>query len=126
MEAGNAIIKNKGGRPPKAIKRNQLIALKCTLDERKTIEEKAAAVHLFVSEYLRELGLTGKIISHNKILPAEALQLTGTLNHLAANLNQLARKRNGKDELTIGERAALEAQSRQLKELVKQINNYLK
>ncbi len=125
MEQQDAIVKKKGGRPKKAIKRDRLIAFKCTADEHTIIEERAAATHLFVSEYLRELALTGKIDSRNKVLPQEVLQLKAELNHMGANMNQIARRRNGHDELTAIERASLEVQSRQLKDLVKQIKSYL-
>ena len=121
----NSAIKYKGGRPKKAIKKDQLLAIKCTLPERKIIEAKASNAELSVSEYLRQNGLNGKIDSRKKALPKEVLQLTGTLNHLAANLNQIARKRNGFDELNAMERALLELQSRDLKNLAVTIKNYL-
>ena len=121
----NSAIKYKGGRPKKAIKKDQLLAIKCTMPERKIIEEKAKNVELTVSEYLRQNGLNGKIDSPKKVIPKEVLQLTGTLNHLAANLNQIARKRNGFDELNAMERALLELESRDLKNLAVTIKNYL-
>ena len=124
MEKSNT-IKYKGGRPKKAIKKDQLLAIKCTLPERKIIEEKAKNTGLTVSEYLRQNGLNGKIDSPKNVIPKEVLQLTGTLNHLAANLNQIAKKRNGFDELNAMERALLELESRDLKNLAVTIKNYL-
>jgi len=50
---------------------------------------------LTVSEYLRNLGLGSKIDRRQKVLPKEVLAFTGTMNHIAANLNQIAKKRNG-------------------------------
>src|SRR5688500_3296096 len=105
----------KGGRPAKAIKRNQLLGVKCTADERKIIEDNAASASVTVSEYLRQLALTGKIDIPKKVLPKEILLLTGTLNHLAANLNQVAKKRNSFDELNALERAELQYLSGQFK-----------
>jgi hypothetical protein len=125
MEGVNDNNKNKGGRPPKEIKRNQVMAIKCTLFERKAIEAKARKASLTVSEYLRELGLTSKINSRNKALPKEVLSFTATLNHMAANLNQIAKKRNSIDELNPLERAELKVQSRYVKDLALQIKNYL-
>jgi hypothetical protein len=93
------ISKKKGGRPRKAIKKNQLLGVKCSLLERKVIEYKAGESNVSVSEYLRKLGLSGKIDMKIKILSTEILQFKGTLNHLAANLNQVAKKRNMNDEL---------------------------
>jgi hypothetical protein len=125
MEGVNDNNKNKGGRPPKEIKRNQVMAIKCTLFERKAIEAKARKASLTVSEYLRELGLTSKINFRNKALPKEILSFTATLNHMAANLNQIAKKRNSNDELSPIERAELKVQSGYVKDLALQIKNYL-
>jgi hypothetical protein len=124
--AKKATSAHKGGRPKKGIRRDQLLAVKCTLIERKVIETKAKSVLLSVSEYLRALGLNGKIDRHQKILPKEVLAVTATLNHMAANLNQIARKRNGIDELNALERAELQYLSGQFKQLASDIKNYLK
>ncbi|WP_127125412.1 plasmid mobilization protein [Pseudoflavitalea rhizosphaerae] len=125
MEQQQLQIKNKGGRPKKAIKKDQLMAIKCTLEERRLIEGRAKIANITVSEYLREIGLTGKIDRREKALPKEILDFTAMLNHLAANLNQIAKKRNGVEELSAMERATLSVQSKQLKELALQIKNYL-
>ena len=117
--------KRKGGRPAKPVKRNQLLVVKCTADERRLIEDKAASASVTVSEYLRHLGLTGKVDIPKKVLPKEILVLTATLNHLAANLNQVAKKRNSFDELNALERAELQHLSGQFKQLAKDIKNYL-
>lgn len=126
METIKTHIKNKGGRPKKDIKKDQFLAIKCSLIERKVIEANAKMTNLTISEYLREIGLTGKIKRQEKIFPKEILQLTGTINHLAANLNQIAKKRNGIDQLDAFERASLEVQSQELKRLAEEIKNYLK
>ncbi|GAA4445246.1 hypothetical protein GCM10023091_36620 [Ravibacter arvi] len=125
IEEQNVMTKNKGGRPKKAIKRDQLMAVKCTLYERKIIEARAKSVNLSISEYLRETGLTGKIDSRNKALPKEVLNFTARLNHMGANLNQIAKKRNGTDELSPSERAELKVQSGRLKEIAVEIKSYL-
>ena len=126
MEGQKHSIKNKGGRPGKADKRNQLLGVKCTLAEREVIESRAKLVALTVSEYLREMGLTGNIDMRKKALPKEVLVLKATLNHTAANLNQIAKKRNGFEELNALERAGLQYLSRQLIQLVMDIKNYIK
>jgi len=118
-------IKKKGGRPPKAVKKDQLLGVKCSLIERRVIEARARSTGLSVSEYLREMGLTGKIDSRNKALPKEILQLTGTLNHLAANMNQVAKKRNQNDVLNALERATLQQEVTAIKQLTRDIKNYL-
>lgn len=126
MEEQNVITKDKGGRPKKAVRRDQLMAIKCTRYERKVIEARSKSANLSVSEYLREIGLTGRIDKRNKALPKEVLSLTAALNHMGANLNQIAKKRNGTDELNPLERAELKVQSGQLKEIAVQIKSYLK
>lgn len=118
--------KNKGGRPVKAIKRNKLLGVKCSIIEKKVIELKAKNSGLTVSEFLRELGLTGKIDMRKMALSKEILQFTGTLNHLAANMNQVAKKRNQNDELNAIERARLQQDCQLVKQLASDIKNCLK
>jgi hypothetical protein len=59
-------------------------------------------------------------------LPAEVLQLLGNLNHIAANLNQIAKKRNQEDHLNALERAELNWLKDEIKRLVEEIKTYLK
>ena len=125
MEEQNNTKKNKGGRPKKVVKKDQLLAIKCTLYERRIIEEKAKKSSLSVSEYLREIGTTTKIDFRNKALPKEVLSLTGMLNHMAANLNQIAKKRNSNNDLSPLERAELMVRSGQVKDLAVQIKNFM-
>lgn len=122
----NASNRNKGGRPLKAIKRNKLLGVKCTSLERLLIKANAKYSRLTVSEFLRELGTNGKIDRPKMIVPKEILQFTGTLNHMAANLNQIAKKRNQLDELNVLERAQLNQLSISVKQLTKDIKNHLK
>ena len=116
---------NKGGRPPKEVKRLRTLSVKCSFFEGMQIENKAKQVGLSVSEYLREMGLKGTVKVRIKTLPKEVLQVCGTLNHMAANLNQIAHKRNSLDELSVLERSRLFELSKSLQELVKEIKTYL-
>lgn len=120
------IASNKGGRPKKIVKKDQLLGVKCSIVERKLIENKAGLAGISVSEYLRGLGLSGKIDMKIKALSKEILQFTGTLNHLAANLNQIAKKRNSHEELNAIERAQLEQLSRENKKLAEDIKNRIR
>ena len=126
MEAIRDDNRKKGGRPKKAVKKDQLLGVKCSLIERKAIEGKARLAGLSVSEYLRQMGLTGKIDCAEKALPKEVLQYTGTLNHLAANINQIAHKRNRDDVLNALERAELQHDATAVRQLVKEIKSYLR
>jgi hypothetical protein len=120
------VVKHKGGRPKKTIKKECRVSVRCSLIQRKAIQAKAKSVNYSVSEFLLKMGLTGKIDRQEKVLPKEILQFTGTLNHLAANLNQIAKKRNGIEPLTAYDRADLLIQSGSLKQLSEAIKNYLK
>ena len=125
MEEQKIIVKNKGGRPKKAIKKDQLLAVKCSLFERRAIEARAKSANLTVSEYLREIAMTGKIDRRENALPKEVLEKIGTINHVAANVNQIAKKRNSGEDLNALERASLKVISGELKGAAVQIKMYL-
>lgn len=126
MEQTNRLIKNRGGRPKKDVIKGQRIPIKCTSYEKALIKAKAKKADLSMSEYLLQLGLNGKIDSRLKTLPKEALALTGTFNHMAANLNQLAKKRNSvTDVFTPLDRENTLTLFTEVKELVALIKSYL-
>jgi hypothetical protein len=114
---------NKGGRPKVSLKRSNHLTVMCTIMEKKIIQMNARKAGTNISVFLRTLGLNERV--KVKTLPKEVLQLTGTLNHVAANLNQIARKRNGVDELDAMERALLNQEVRSLQGLVKAVKTYL-
>ena len=126
MENDKIPISSKGGRPKKAIRKDRMLTLKCSLTEKFIIEAKAKKSGLTVSEYLRAAAINGKIDMPKKTLPPEVLQLSATLNHLAANLNQIAKKRNSFEQLDAIERAGLELQSKELKIIAATIKHYLR
>lgn len=125
MEQQIKTTKSKGGRPPKAIKKDQYLAIKCSQYERRVIEAKAKKVNATVSEYLRKMGLNGKIDIKEITLPGDFLAFTAMLNHMAANLNQIAKKRNGIDELSSYERADLKVIAARFREIASQIKSSL-
>lgn len=126
MEQMNKPVRNKGGRPKKDVVKEQRVPIKCTSYEKMVIKTKAKKAGLTTSEYLLQLGLNGQVDSKVKTLPKEVLLLTATFNHMAANLNQLARKHNSVLEvLTPLDRANLLVLCKELKELVTLIRNYL-
>ena len=118
------VKQNKGGRPAKEIKRNITITVHCSAFEKRILLEKRKDFGITLSEYLRQTGLDHKIIRHRKDYPREALILNGMLNHIAANLNQIAKKRNSGEELGAYRRTQLEELSEQLHLLTQQIRNY--
>jgi hypothetical protein len=124
MEEPKRDTKHKGGRPTKPIKRNKLIGVRCSATERFIIEAKAKATNISVSEFLRTLALKGQVDTRIKAIPKEVLQAVASINHVAANVNQIAKKRNGFDELNAIERAELQFIVGQLKQFVKDFKNY--
>lgn len=117
--------KRKGGRPKKDVKRSYRLRIACTAHELKTIEAKAKQVQLTVSEFLREAAFNSHIDARQKTLPKEVLAFTGTLNHLAANINSLAYKNNAAQAFNAFERTELRQLAVQLKELAEVIKNSL-
>lgn len=123
METANH--KNKGGRPKKTVKRNYRLRVACNLVELKIIQLKAEKTKLTVSEFLREAACNSHIDIREKTLPAAVLDFTGTLNHLAANVNSLAYKNNSAQTFNAFERAELKQLAVQVKELAQAIKNSL-
>ncbi|SDT44738.1 hypothetical protein SAMN05216490_3515 [Mucilaginibacter mallensis] len=116
-------VVNKGGRPKAQIKRDCQLTVMCNIIEKKMIQSNAKRARTNVSIYLRQIGLNGRITA--KTLPREVLKFTGTLNHMAANLNQIARKRNKGEDLNTLDRALLNQEVRSLQSVVKEVKNYL-
>jgi hypothetical protein len=118
--------RNKGGRPKAIIKRDAAITVMCNIIEKKLIQVNAKKVGTNASVYLRKLGLSGTVKLKLKTLPKEVLQFTGTLNHMAANLNQIARKRNAGEDLNAMDRALLNQEVRSVQQVVEEVKSYLK
>lgn len=115
---------SKGGRPQKEIKRNKTITVHCSAFEQRLLKEKGKEAGITVSEYLREIGLSGKIDRRKIEFPKDALWLKGTLNHMAANLNQMAKKRNSGEDLGAYMREQLQEFCDQFHALTITIRNY--
>ena len=115
-----------GGRPKKLSKQDCFIGIKCSSSEKVILQQKAKASDLNLSEFLREAGLKRQAVSQYKALPKEILLFTATLNHLAANINQIAKQCNTYNQLTTVERIELQMLSMQIKQLAVDIKNYLK
>ena len=127
LESSERISKKAtGGRPKKVIKQDCFIGIKCSSSEKEILQQKAKASDLNLSEFLREAGLKRQAVSQNKALPKEILLFAATLNHLAANINQIAKQCNTYNQLTAVERIELQMLSIQIKQLAIDIKNYLK
>jgi hypothetical protein len=60
MEQREIRVRNKGGRPKVAIKKDQMIPVKCSSMEKIILRGKARAAGLSASEFLRKTGLGRK------------------------------------------------------------------
>jgi hypothetical protein len=99
------------------------LTVNCTLTEKRFIEVRARKAKLSASGYLREIVLEGSG-RKPKTLSPEVLAFNGQLNHLAARLQPLARKRLDGDELNAIERAGLQEQIKALQQLILQIQKF--
>jgi hypothetical protein len=124
-DKGNRVLINKGGRPKAELKRDESLTVMCNIVEKKIIQSNAKCARTNVSVFLRELGLNGRIKLMVKSLPKEVLQLTGTLNHIAANLNQIAKKRNRGEDLNALDRALLNQKVRAILDVVGDVKTFL-
>jgi len=115
--------KKKGGRPKKAVKRNEQLAVMCNTVERKLIEIKAGKANLTKSEFLRIMGLQGKVFV--KEYPKEILKFIGVMNHIAANLNGISKKRNYNETLNDSERIQLQEMSINIQKLIEEIRRII-
>jgi hypothetical protein len=115
---------NIGGRPKVQHKKSEALSVMCNLLEKKIIQANARNIGKTVSVFLRDLGLNNRTAVRLRTLPRSVLQLTGTLNHIAANINQLAKKRNQGNDFNGMERALLNQEIRSLQTLVKDIRSF--
>ena len=120
------VARSRGGRPKKSDKKDCFIGVRCTKDEKKLIGGKAKDLNQRPGEYLRNLGLNRQFDIRTKALPKEILQVVGTLNHLSANMNQLAKKGNMDHSFSVFEVARLTMLAGEVKELAIQVKAYLK
>jgi hypothetical protein len=82
-------IKKKGGRPPSETKRDQQITVCLTKLEKLAIQKRAQKAGLNLSDYGRQMVLTGK--AQVRLTPGENAILNQVAK-LGNNLNQLAHK----------------------------------
>ena len=125
MQTTENAIRSKGGRPKKAIKQKEFIGIKCTMLEKTYLLQKAKETGLSLSEFIREAALKGQAVRQIKLIPKEILQFTATLNHLAANINQIAKKCNQNYDLDEAEKTILSTLPTDIKLLAQNIKNYL-
>src|SRR4051794_36254206 len=85
---------HKGGRRKKRQHLDQKLTVMCSRFDVITIRHYARGLNMSISEYLRLLGLKRQVDRKVKSLPKEVLQMIGTLNHVATNINQIAYRRN--------------------------------
>lgn len=124
MEQKDTVKKNKGGRPKKAVKKAQVLHVKCSALEKTIIKGKARTANLSVSRYMREIALTGKIDSKDKAFPKEVLKLFALLHNIASNINQIVKKLNSTGVLTPFWNEQLKFHLDELEKIEEKINSY--
>lgn len=119
-------ISNKGGRPPIKFKKSYQLSTRVTLLDKKILEQKAKQARLTMSEYLRHQGIVGNVNVKVKTLPADVLKMKGTLNHIAANINQIAYQLNSTHILNSTEFIQYKELIYEIKDITKLFKEYLK
>lgn len=84
-------IKKKGGRPPSTQKRDQQITVLLSKLEKLVIQKRAEKAGLNLSDYSRQIVLTGKAQARLTAAENETLNQVARLGN---NLNQIAHKAN--------------------------------
>lgn len=124
MEQHEPVKKGKGGRRKKAVKKDQVLHVKCSLLDKTTIHGRAKNVGVSISQYMREIALTGKIDRKDKTFPKEVLQLIALLHNIASNINQAVKKLNSTGVLTPFWKQQLEFHLGELEKIEGKINSY--
>jgi hypothetical protein len=114
----------KGGRPHAEQKRCIKLSTHCTLLEQSLIQAKAKSVNTSISELLRKMTLEGVIIV--KSYPLEILKITTQLNHIAANVNGIAKRVNFNEPLSFDDLNDIRNWPEELMKLSKIIKESLK
>lgn len=90
--------KAKGGRPPKRIKRDQVIVVRLTQTEQLLIAGKAKQAKMRLSDWFRKAAKSANVLARISTEEASLLRmLTGTAN----NLNQLTRRAHQEGLLSV-------------------------
>ena len=112
--------KNKGGRPKKATKRNALVSVRFTKNEKQALKYIAKKENENPSEFLRNIGL--KMIGlHVRKKPNQEVQnLRNELRRIGVNINQIAKQLNTNNQLKSTQISMFEIT---LKELFKTLKN---
>lgn len=124
MEQKGTVKKNKGGRPKKPVKKEQVLHVKCSSVEKTIIKGKARSATISVSQYMREIAITGKIDSKAKAFPKEVLKCLALLHNAASNINQIAKKLNSTGDLTPFLNDQLQFHLDELEKIEEKINSY--
>jgi hypothetical protein len=120
----STIRKNKGGRPPKEIKRNVKLSAHCSILEATIIEGRSKKANLSISEFIRTQAISGTIVI--KTYPKEILQVSNMLSQIAANTHGIVKKLNYNQLLDFYDLEVLSKLSEEFKNLSSYIKESLK
>lgn len=116
----NTYKKNKGGRPKKELKRNALVSVRFTRNEKQALKYIAKKENENPSEFLRNIALKKIGISVRKKPNKEVQELRNELRRIGVNLNQIAKQLNTNNQLKSTQISMFEIT---LKELFKTLIN---
>lgn len=91
--------KNKGGRPEKEVKRNALVSVRFTKNEKQALKYIAKKENENPSEFLRNIALKKIGLSVRKKPNEEIQNLRNDLRRLGVNINQIAKQLNTNNQL---------------------------
>lgn len=93
------LVKNKGGRPAKKIKRSYILMTRLTATEKLLIEGRAKDAGMKPSEWFRKAAKSAKVVPR---LQPQEVQVLKMLSGMANNLNQIAKQANSIGLLSVG------------------------
>jgi len=119
--------KNEGtpGRPFAAIPHNKFIKARVSSMELLVIKQKASSCQMSLTDFIRAGVLNAKIEVFKRELPREALKSLAILSNLGSNINQIAKKHNIGDALTVQDRYSLLQIKNELLGVKAQIEKYI-
>ncbi|SEA41454.1 mobilisation protein (MobC) [Arachidicoccus rhizosphaerae] len=118
-------IKGKKGRPKVAVPRNRWVKSRVNSSELILIKQKARDCNLSVSDLIKVSLFKCKVVVWRRELPTEAKKLLALLANLANNLNQISKRHNIGDAITLADRFELLQLKMELSAVKKQLGAFL-
>lgn len=118
-------IRGKKGRPKSAVPRNRWVKSRVNSSELVLIKQKAKDCNLSISDLIKAALFKCKVVVWRKELPPESKKLLALLANLSNNLNQISKKHNIGDAITLDDRLSLLQLKVELAAVKKQLVEFL-